>query len=291
MAIKPPFHPAILWRAALPRSQREHVNSMDARYAEAIDDIVSGLRMHDMWGRLGWAEVKRRYRRTMIGPFWSSLSLAVFVAALGIVWSQLWKLNIQEYLPFLTSGLICWLLFSAFVTEGCAVFISNESLIKQLRISYMMLVCALVWRNMIVFLHNLAIYIPIGIYGGIPVNMYTLAAIPGLIAMCVNGMWAVLMLGLLCARYRDIQQIVSSLLQVSMFVTPILWSSDQLTGRSRILVDYNLLYHTIEIIRDPLMGKPPSAWSWFMVILTAIAGWSFTLYLFARFRRRIPYWL
>ncbi len=181
MAIRPPFHPAILWRAALPRSQREHVN-MDARYAEAIDDIVSGLRMYDMWGRLGWAEVKRRYRRTMIGPFWSSLSLAVFVAALGIVWSQLWKLNIKEYLPFLTSGLICWLLFSTFVTEGCTVFISNESLIKQLRISYMMLVCALVWRNMVVFLHNLAIYIPICIYGGrqLLVNLYTLAAIPGL---------------------------------------------------------------------------------------------------------------
>ena len=65
----------------------------------------------------------------------------------------------------------------------------------------------------------------------------------------------------------------------------------EILARSRILVDYNLLYHTIEIIRDPLMGKPPSAWSWFMVILTAIAGWSFTLYLFARFRRRIPYWL
>src|SRR5271166_4726826 len=132
MAMKPQFHPAIFWRAALTRSHREPETTTDARYAEAVDDIVNGVRMYDMWGRLGWAEVKRRYRRTMIGPFWSSLSLAVFVAALGVVWSQLWNLNIKEYLPYLTSGLICWLLFSAFVTEGCTVFIANESLIKQL---------------------------------------------------------------------------------------------------------------------------------------------------------------
>jgi ABC-type polysaccharide/polyol phosphate export permease len=66
---------------------------MDAHYSEAIDDIVQGLRLYDMWGRIGYAEIKRRYRLTVIGPFWSSLSLAIFVVVLGITWSQLWKID------------------------------------------------------------------------------------------------------------------------------------------------------------------------------------------------------
>jgi ABC-type polysaccharide/polyol phosphate export permease len=160
-----------------------------------------------------------------------------------------------------------------------------------LRISYMMLVCSLIWRNLIAFIHNLVIYIPICIYGQVPVNIYTLAVIPGLFFLCLNGAWIVIVLGLLCARFRDTQQVVLSLLQISMFVTPILWSPKLLKGRAVVLVDYNMIYHYIVIVRDPLLGQPPSAWSWFMVIVATIVGWAFTLYLYSRFQRRIAYWL
>jgi lipopolysaccharide transport system permease protein len=118
-----------------------------------------------------------------------------------------------------------------------------------------------------------------------------LLAIPGLVVVSLNGAWIAMVLGLLCARFRDIQQVVASFLQVSMFVTPILWSPAQLSGRSRVLVDYNMLYHYVEIVRDPLLGKPPSSWSWFMVGLSTVLGWALALYMFSRFRRRIAYWL
>jgi ABC-type polysaccharide/polyol phosphate export permease len=264
---------------------------MTPNYGEAIADIVHGARMSDLWGRMGWADIRRRYRRTVIGPFWTSLSLAIFIITMGIVWANLWKLDPKEYLPYLASGLIAWVLFSSFVTEGCSVFVSAEGLIKQLPVSYSMLICAMIWRNLIVFAHNLAIYVPICMYSGLPVTRYTLLFVPGLIAMCLNGAWIALVLGLLCVRYRDIQQVVGSLLQVSMFITPLFWSPAQLTGHAIVLVDYNLLYHYIEIVRDPLLGKPPSAWSWMMVLGATVVGWGLALSMFSRFRRRIPYWL
>jgi ABC-type polysaccharide/polyol phosphate export permease len=264
---------------------------MKPDYDEAIGDIARGLSDYDMWGLIGWLDTKRRYRRTIFGPFWSSLSLAIFVVALGLVWSKLWKLDPKEYLPFLNAGMMCWLLFSSFVIEGCLVFVSAEGLIKQLRVPYMVFVCAMIWRNLIVFGHNFLVYIPICIYSQVPLNWYWLLAIPGLIALCLNGMWIALVLGIFCSRYRDVQQVVASLLQVSMFVTPIMWPPAQLTGRASYLVDYNMLYHYVEIVRDPLMGQPPSAWSWFMATLSIIFGWAFALSLFARFRRRIAYWL
>jgi ABC-type polysaccharide/polyol phosphate export permease len=264
---------------------------MTPTYGDAISDVIGGIRAYDMWGLIGWQEIRRRYRRTIIGPFWASVSLAVFVVALGIVWSQLWRLDPKQYLPFLASGMACWLLFSSFVTEGCSVFVSAEPLIKQLRVPYMMFVCAMIWRNVIVFGHNFLVYILVCIYSQVALNWNWLWIIPGLVALCVNGTWIALVLGTFCSRYRDIQQVVASLLQVSMFVTPIMWPPTQLTGRAAYLVDYNLLYHYIEIVRDPMIGQPPSAWSWFVVIASTIVGWCFALWLYARFRRRIAYWV
>ena len=264
---------------------------MTPEYGVAITDITSGLMNWDMWGRLGWREIKRRYRRTVVGPFWTTLSLGIFVVALGVVWSRLWGQDPKTYLPFLTSGMLVWVMFSSFATEGSAALVAAEGLIKQLRVSYTLLACAVVWRNLIVFLHNLAIYVLVCFYGGIPATWWLLLVIPGLLVLCINGIWIVMLLGIVCARYRDIQQIVTSVLQVSMFITPIFWGPEQLTGRMRALVNYNILYHYVDIVRAPLMGKPAAMWSWGMVGIMTVVGWGLTLYVYGRFRRRIPYWL
>jgi ABC-type polysaccharide/polyol phosphate export permease len=265
--------------------------AMTPYYGEAIADFVEGVRLVDLWGRMGWAETKRRYRRTVIGPFWSSFSLAIFVGTMGIVWATIFKIDFKEYMPYLTSGMLVWLLLSSFITEGCQVFVAAESLIKQLRINYTILLFAMVWRNLITFGHNLVVYVPVALYCGVPLNASSLMIVPGLVFLCLNGIWIALVLGTLCARFRDIQQVVASLLQIAIFVTPIFWSPTQL-GRARIaLVDFNLLYHYVEIVRDPLLGQPPLAESWLVVGLATVAGWGLALFLFGRFRRRIAYWL
>jgi ABC-type polysaccharide/polyol phosphate export permease len=99
-----------------------------SRYAIALVDVIAGVRAVDIWGRLGWRENKRRYRRTVFGPFWTTLSLAIFVIALGLVWSNLWHNDPKAYLPFLTSGMLCWVLFSTICSEGCAGIVGSESL-------------------------------------------------------------------------------------------------------------------------------------------------------------------
>ncbi len=264
---------------------------MNPNYSESLVDIFAGARMYPMWGRIGWAEIRRRYRRTIFGPFWSSISLAIFTVSMGLVWANLWKIDPHEYLAFLSSGLLVWVLLTSFMTDGCVIFISSETLIKQLPVTYSMLVYALIWRNLIIFGHNLLIYIPTFLYSGAAPNWNMLLIVPGLALLCFNGMWIALLLGILCARYRDIQQVVSSLIQISMFVTPIFWSPSQLAGRVVYLVDANLLYHYVAIVREPMLGHAPSAWSWEYVLIVTVIGWSAALYLFSRFRSRIAYWL
>jgi ABC-type polysaccharide/polyol phosphate export permease len=266
---------------------------MEAHYGPVIADIQTGAFNWRMWGRLGWRETKRRYRRTSIGPFWNTMSLAIFVVVLGIVWSQLFHQNPKEYLPYLASGMVTWILFSTILMEGCSSFIAAEGLIKQLRISYTVLACTNVWRNLIIFGHNLFIYVPVCVYAEIPLTWSTLLVIPGLVLLCLNGVWISLVLGLCVARFRDIQPLVASLLQVAMFVTPIMWTPAQLAGSGRIalIAKYNLLFHYVELVRRPLLGEAPEALSYLAVVSATLLGWGLMLFLFGRFQRRIPYWL
>src|SRR5579859_2763048 len=124
----------------------------------AAGDLLRGLRRRELWGRLGWLDVRRRYRRTTIGPFWNSVTLAVYVLCVGTVGAAIWHQNIYDYLPFLVSGMIVWTLVSTIIVESCNVFITGQSLFRNIRFDYSILAYALVWRNLLVLLHNFVIY-------------------------------------------------------------------------------------------------------------------------------------
>lgn len=264
---------------------------MYPQYNIALADIYAGVANWRLWGRMGWAEVKRRYRRTLIGPFWTSLSLMVFVGTMGVLYATLWHQPPETYLPFLCSGMICWVLVSSIITEGCGTYTGNSGLLTQMPFNYTTLACSIVWRNIITFLHNLLVYALLALPLGVPVTLETLLFFPGLLLIAINGVWMANVLGMACARFRDIQQVVGSLLQVAMFITPIFWAPDQLAGRGRIFADINLLFHMVDILRAPLLGKTPAPLSYLVVTLLAVVGWGVMLFLFSRFRRRVVFWL
>jgi ABC-type polysaccharide/polyol phosphate export permease len=264
---------------------------MNARYAVALNDFVEGAAAWQMWGRLGWQEIRRRYRRTVIGPFWTTLSLGIFIGVLGIVWAGLWGQDPKAYLPYLCAGLISWNFVQANINDGCLVFVGGEAFIKQLPFPYSMLVWSVVWRNLILFLHNLVIFGIVAVYTSVPLSAASLLVVPGLVLDSLNGVWMAMILGVVCARYRDVQQLVASALQIAMFVTPIFFAREQLGPKFERFVDYNVLYHYVELMRAPLLGRPPDPKSWLMVALSLVVGWTATLWFFSRYRHRVPYWL
>jgi ABC-type polysaccharide/polyol phosphate export permease len=94
-----------------------------------------------------------------------------------------------------------------------------------------------------------------------------------------------------CLRFRDIQQLVAALIQVSIFITPIFWPAEYLSGSFRtIFVTFNPIYHFIEIVRAPLIGAVPPASSYIAVLVMTVLGWLGTYALFRTFRQRIAYW-
>jgi ABC-type polysaccharide/polyol phosphate export permease len=258
----------------------------------AGQDLLGGLRKTELWSRLGWLEVKRRYRRTMLGPFWTSISLAIYVLGVGIVGAGLWHQNLREYLPFLISGMVAWVLVSTTITEACFLLVMGHALLRNVAFEYSILAYALVWRNLIIFVHNLVVYVVIvAILRPESIGWTALLAIPGVFLVAINGVWIALLCGMFCLRFRDVTQLISSLLQVAMLITPIFWPPDTLTGARRaVFVDTNPLFHVVDIVRAPLLGNLPEMISYLVVGAITVGGWYLTYVVFRHFRRRIAYW-
>jgi homopolymeric O-antigen transport system permease protein len=258
----------------------------------ARQDLLNGLKQWRLWTRLGWSDVRRRYARTVIGPFWSAISLGMMVAALGSVGSGLWGKQASEYLPFLAAGMVVWVLVSSIVTEACSLFIASTGLFRQLRFNYSVMAYSLVWRNLITFGHNLSVFVIIALVFGTPLfTPATLLVLPGLALLLLNSVWISIVLGMFCLRFRDVQPMITSLVQISIFVTPIFWPPDSLRGLAHtVFVDLNPLYHFIVIVRSPLLGRVPAAESYMAVILMTVVGSWLAYRTFSYFRKRIAYW-
>jgi ABC-type polysaccharide/polyol phosphate export permease len=258
----------------------------------AADDLLRGLARRELWGRLGWLDVKRRYRRTTIGPFWTSITLAIYVLTVGTVGAAIWHQNIYDYLPFLVSGMIVWTLVSSIIMESCSLLTAGQSLFRNIRLDYSILAYALVWRNFLVLLHNFAVYfLVVLVLKPSLLSITALLAIPGLALVLLNGVWVSLLFGMVCLRFRDVPPLVSSALQIAMLITPLFWPADTLTGLKRfVFVELNPLYHVVDVVRAPLIGQVPEPISYGVMIAMTIGGWWLTYAMFKRFRKRIAYW-
>jgi ABC-2 type transport system permease protein/lipopolysaccharide transport system permease protein len=256
----------------------------------AISDLIDGVGKAPLWLALGWQDIRQRYRRSIIGPFWITATLGISILALGIVYSVLFHQPLQEYLPYVATGFLVWNMISALLTESCLVFIAAESTIKQLPFPLSTYVYRVLWRNLIVFGHNFIIYLIVALVFRINPGFGVLEIIPGLILILLNGLAWSLIFGVLSARFRDIPQLVANVLQVVYFITPILWKPSML-GKAAWIADFNPFTYLIGIVRNPLLGMPLPLLGWaFMIGMTSISL-VVAIAIFCRFRWRIPYWL
>jgi ABC-type polysaccharide/polyol phosphate export permease len=254
------------------------------------NDIAIGLKSTHVWGALGWHDIRQRYRRSVLGPFWFTLSTLIMVGVLGFLYSTLLKQEIYNYLPYLGTGLVIWQYISACVNEGANAFIGSGYLIKQIRMPLTIHVARIVWRNFVIMMHSLPVILLFLLLLGHRPDAQILLVIPGLFILLLQCMWIGIVLAILCTRYRDILPIIGNLLQVAFFFTPIMWMTDLLKDRAW-LAEFNPLYHMIEIVRAPLIGRPLNSTSWLWAIGMLVVGFLIAQYLMKRTRDRVPYWL
>ncbi|MCJ0979212.1 ABC transporter permease [Rhodococcus sp. ARC_M12] len=268
-------------------------------YRRAFGDLRTGFNQRELWLHLGWQDIKQRYRRSVIGPFWITIATGVQAIAMGLLYSVLLNIDLREFLPHVTVGLIVWNLISAAILEGGDVFVANEGLIKQLPSALSVHIYRLVWRQLLLFGHNMLIYvIIIAIFwpeGGL--HWTAVFAIPALVLILLNAVWVSILFGIIATRYRDIAPILGSFVTLMFFMTPIVWTTSGLqqmggeaANRAK-LVEINPLFHYLDIIRAPLIGEDQQAYHWYIVLGFTVVGWALAILALKKYRARVPYWV
>lgn len=256
----------------------------------AFWDLCEALSLAWFWLALGWNDILQRYRGSMLGPFWLTLTTAAFIAGLGPLYAKLFDLDMRSYLPYLAIGFTTWSFISVTVIESCNTFIAAGETMKQMRLPRLTLVFQVMWRNVLVFFHNMPIYAVVLFFLGSDFSLVMLLALPGFALVTLNLVWIGLVVAILCARFRDITPIITSVMQIAFFLTPVMW--DHRNQRvDDIFIILNPFASFIELVRAPLLGIVPEP----AVIVSALCilafGYTFTAFLFVRARARIVYWV
>lgn len=261
------------------------------RLRRAVQDLQQGFAQRRLAGTLAWLDLRNRYRGSVLGPLWLTLSTAVMLVSLGFLYSTLFKMSLAEYLPWLAVSLILWNMLAQMVNEACTSLTSAEAIVRQMPLPFTVHALRCVLRNALVTAHNLPLVVLVLLIFGILPGWQGFLALPGLLLLGVNALAASLFLGMVCARFRDIAPIVGSLMQIGFFMTPVIWKPQLLGPEFQPLLLLNPFYVLIETIRAPLIeaGGSPAVWAAAVGYTLINCGISFAF--FVRFRGRVAFWV
>jgi lipopolysaccharide transport system permease protein len=121
--------------AIAPGSQAsDSVHSFDAAAPRRVERALIDLRAGAARWRLAWelarTDISHRYRGSVLGPLWLTLSTGVMLVALGLLYSTLLEIPLAGYLPWLAASLILWNTIAQVVGESCGALTGAEGIIR-----------------------------------------------------------------------------------------------------------------------------------------------------------------
>jgi lipopolysaccharide transport system permease protein len=260
------------------------------RHRAAMRDLVEGWQLGRLCWTLAWLDIRLRYRGSVLGPFWLTISTGAMVASMGLLYAVLFRLNLRDYIPFLALSLVLWAYLGNVVSEGCAAFTAAEGTVRSVRMPFTLYAGRIVLRNLVVLAHNALVVVVVDLVLSFWPGRIAALAVPGIILWLVNSLAVTLLLGAICARFRDIPPIVASLMQLAFFISAVIWRPDQL-GAFEWMLAFNPFFSLLEVVRGPLFGVMPTKLTILMALLYSVALWVVTWVVFARVRGRIAFWL
>jgi ABC-type polysaccharide/polyol phosphate export permease len=256
----------------------------------AVRDLRASFQRIGLAWSLARHDVISRYRGSILGPLWITLSMGLMVLGIGFLNANLFGVPLQTFLPFVALGIVFFGVMASMVNEGCDTFVHAAGVLSQTSLPMFTFVWRTVFRNLINLGHHAIIVILVLTLYGYWREANLLQALLGLVLMVANASWLSMLVGIASARFRDIPQVVVSVMQFAIFMTPVFWLPERLKSHPWVL-DFNPFYHLLEAVRAPLLGRAVDPDSYIVLVALALGGWLVTFGIFARTRRRIVHYL
>jgi ABC-type polysaccharide/polyol phosphate export permease len=256
----------------------------------ALRDLSNSFQRVGLAWSLATHDVGSRYRGSILGPFWITLSMGLMVLGIGVLYASLFKLPLNEFLPYVALGIVFFGVITGTINEGCETFVLASGMLSQTSLPMFTFVWRTIFRNLINLAHHLIIVVAMLVFYGTWREANPLLAVVGIAFLLVNAGWMSMLAGIASARFRDIPPVVQSVTQFAMFMTPVFWLPDRF-GKHQAFLDLNPFYHLLHAVRAPLLGESVNALTYGVLASMALVGWGLTFTIFARTRRRIVHYL
>ena len=168
---------------------------------------VRNLRKGLTWA---WLDTVCQYRRSKIGPLWETINVLVMTLGITVVSSAVIGGTMTDMVGYIGLGIIIWTAISTLIMEGTTTFVRNAGLITTSNVSIDCYVGRTVLRTLIVFCHHIVLYFLGLALLLVPLSWTSLLALPGIALLFINGYSVGVVLAFLCARFRDLEQIIAA---------------------------------------------------------------------------------
>ena len=263
---------------------------MNSAAVVVANDLFGSLKRMPVAFHLAMNDIRGKYRRTVLGPLWIVIGQLATVAGFVLVFSGLFNRNPYDYALYLSAGFPVWMLISSFLTDMPGVFIQSKGFMESFELPWL----SQVWRRsigyLLVFGHQIATLFVVMAVLRVAPSWEMLWTIPALGLVLVSGAGLGIALGVLGARYRDLQPAMGVVASFLFFFSPIMWHADQLHANHWVYL-FNPIYYIVTLLRDPLLGHAPDPSIWIGAGLAAIASLAIGLIAFLLSRRRLYHWL
>jgi ABC-type polysaccharide/polyol phosphate export permease len=199
----------------------------------------------DQSAALTWANLKCRYRKTAAGFLWVVLNPLITFSVQAVAFGHFLKVDVENYLLFLVSGLLPWMFIAQTLEMSAGVFVNAGGLIKSVPVSPLVFLLAQVLDNLVNFIAAFILLLAIGVAfeggAGWHWGLIALASIPLVGGVFAMSQW----LATAQVFFRDTRFIVSFALQACFFLTPVFYPREMVPEAFRWLIEINPFFRLI----------------------------------------------
>ena len=254
-------------------------------------------RYRELFGSLFRRDLRAKYKGSMLGLVWSLAHPVLLMLVYLVVFSVLLKVqavDYDHYWLFLLAGLPVWVFFATSLQAASRSLVENANLIRKVRFPRQLVPLSMVATQLVSFGVMLAIVVVFSLVYVPEARATVWLALPlaALVVCLVSGV--ALAVASLNALYRDVEHLVAALLLPWFFLTPVLYSLENVPGVSEHprLVDVihygNFLTPAVEAVRDPIFfGELPAAGDTIYLVVSAVVALAVGAFVFNRVDDRV----
>lgn len=207
---------------------------------------------------LAWRDVKVRYKQTVLGFLWAFLQPFTKMVIFSAIFGGLAKIDSEgfPYPIFLYAGLLPWQFFSESLSRSSSSVVGSANLITKVYFPRLIIPLSAIGACLVDFAISFTILIGLMFYYSIPLTLATLLIVPLVVLTILAAFGIGCLLSALDVTYRDFRYMIPFMVQIWMFITPVLYPVKIVPAKWQWLLLLNPLTGIVDAYRSAILGKP-----------------------------------